>query len=914
VGSGDAGPLILHHSSPIAGSSLPFQKPDLKRPFINEEIPPRPFHWAWNRSAGRLEPVAKERPTLVRRRHWGVAAFLSAAGLIYGSLLPFRFQALTIAQGWREFQQLWSEGGPAGYSSQDVAVNVLIAVPLAFSLMGALLLHRRRTLILVAGTVATLAACIVVSFAVEFAQVWIDTRVSSLRDVAAQVTGAAVGCILWLAFGRQLSKKLDEFLGSRESSSRVVWLLNAYVVGLLVWSLLPFDLVTSMDEIARKYQRGQIEIVPFTFRFSTSLEFWYSVLSQTVLFIPLGIWATVAWLPRKSSLRGPWHALAVCLCANAAMELAQLFVKSRYTSSRDVLMGTLGSAIGIVGVLLWNARRRTDAARRTSPLREAGFWFVASVAYLLFLLGIAWSPFDFSRDRGLIRERLHAFVDVPFRSLQASGSDLGAMFHIIREFAWYIPLGMLFALVVFRSSSSSRRRTPLLGLAAIALTACAVASVLGQLLLPGKTVDLTEAIIRASGGLGGLAAATLILSRWTPRTTTVRPRPDAFRAGESPDRKRRDVRGMDGIRAMAALAVFGVHFQQLTGVGGHWGPFDLQRLLENGNTGVAVFFLLSGFLLSRPLWSARGTAGFDAVLDGFARRRFLRIVPAYFLCLTALVLWSRHWRSASERLDTLLHYLFLHNMTEQTIYGISHPFWALAVIAQFYVVFWLLVRGLRALGWHSERRMVDVFLAVGVVGWLVHFGAVRYAQSAGDWPFASFIQPHGYVLTHSLPAHLPHFMLGVLGAWLFAHLGRAGHSRDRLSADLLFWLSAVAVLLILSTPLDDRLQVPLGRYHLPFVPVLLLAMIVSAPRSRFTARLLEWGPLRGLGVVSYGFYIYHLPCLGVVRRTLGLAGLSPGESPLAFLTAGIVTSTLVATASYLGFERFFLRRKRPANE
>jgi len=530
----------------------------------------------------------KGKPRLILRRHWGLAALLSAAGLIYGSLLPFRFRDLTVSQGWQEFVQLWTAGSK-GYSSQDVAVNVLIAVPLAFALMGSLLLYRRRKVARIAGTLAAISVSVSVSVAVEFGQLWIDTRVSSPRDVAAQAVGAAIGCVLWLACGPRFSAKLDEFLAGREPASRVVWLLNAWVVVVVVWSLLPFDLVTSLGEIARKYQRGQIEIVPFTYVFPSRLKFWYGALAQTALFVPVGVWSMLAWAPRaeggrrragsvsdrrsevgdqRSEIRGrrseigdaqrstlnssnPWTALAVCLSANVAIEFAQLLVKSRYTSSQDVLWGTLGCAVGIwCAVALLDGRRgiasgsgshtRRPSSRGTQPLRAAGFWFVVAFAYVLVLLAIAWAPFEFTRDAAVIQQRLHALAELPFRALQADGSDAGAMFHIIRNVAWYVPLGVLAALVVFplrRLPISRRALAPgsdghesrtepgasalrLMGrfsIAAVAVAGVCIVSVLGQVLLPGRPADLTDGLLRFAGGVAGLALATVVLSRWSPR-------------------------------------------------------------------------------------------------------------------------------------------------------------------------------------------------------------------------------------------------------------------------------------------------------------------------------------------------------------------------------------------------------------
>src|SRR4051794_15995274 len=89
---------------------------------------------------------------------------------------------------------------------------------------------------------------------------------------------------------------------------------------------------------------------------------------------------------------------------------------------------------------------------------------------------------------------------------------------------------------------------------------------------------------------------------------------------------------VDSLRAIAALAVLGTHAALYAGAvhpGSHVGRYA-QRL----EVGVAVFFVISGFLLYRPYVAAR-VAGIDGPRVGpYAWRRFLRIVPAYWVALT----------------------------------------------------------------------------------------------------------------------------------------------------------------------------------------------------------------------------------------------------------------------------------------
>ena len=95
--------------------------------------------------------------------------------------------------------------------------------------------------------------------------------------------------------------------------------------------------------------------------------------------------------------------------------------------------------------------------------------------------------------------------------------------------------------------------------------------------------------------------------------------------------------------AFACLAVFGVHFQQITHAEGRIGPVDLGHLLENGNRGVCLFLVLTGFLLSLPFWRADNHPATRAISQSgwlkhaHVRNRMARISPAYLPCLAVLV-------------------------------------------------------------------------------------------------------------------------------------------------------------------------------------------------------------------------------------------------------------------------------------
>lgn len=113
-----------------------------------------------------------------------------------------------------------------------------------------------------------------------------------------------------------------------------------------------------------------------------------------------------------------------------------------------------------------------------------------------------------------------------------------------------------------------------------------------------------------------------------PGAVTV---PDAV----APPSRHRRFELIDGVRAIAVLCVVVVH----AAVFGHaLGPSLGGRLLAHLNVGVTIFFLVSGFLLYRPFVAHRVGDAFAPSVRQYAKRRLLRIFPAYWLVLTVLIL------------------------------------------------------------------------------------------------------------------------------------------------------------------------------------------------------------------------------------------------------------------------------------
>ncbi len=370
---------------------------------------------------------------------------------------------------------------------------------------------------------------------------------------------------------------------------------------------------------------------------------------------------------------------------------------------------------------------------------------------------------------------------------------------------------------------------------------------------------------------------------------------------------------LDGLRALACLAVFGVHFHQISRVEAtvavpgweRWLSFDLGRFLENGNTGVALFFLLSGLHLSEPWWQGRIAAAPTAWLGRYVRGRMLRIVPAYYLCLSVLVWYQRKFQSASELFDAGVHYLGWHTWWEATFYSINNPFWTIGVQIQFY---WLLPLVLLPTAWLARRRGVAAALVIG--SYLAHLALMergdRWCLAAGLSPW---VAEHPTVASHSLLAHLPIFFLGLLAAGLAPWVATTRQSTARAHlADGLVLSLLGATALLLATPLGDLATWPHGRYHWPTVPLALAVVVLLLPRARRATAVLGSYPLRTLGAISYGVYLFHLPCQRLVEKLLEQQGSSPGAAWALFGAASFLLTMVLAAVSYVLIERPLLAR------
>lgn len=305
---------------------------------------------------------------------------------------------------------------------------------------------------------------------------------------------------------------------------------------------------------------------------------------------------------------------------------------------------------------------------------------------------------------------------------------------------------------------------------------------------------------------------------------------------------------LDGVRAIAALAVVLTHVGFQTGVGVS-GP--ARSVLSRLDVGVAVFFVLSGFLLHRPQAVAALSGRPLPAVRPYLWRRALRVLPGYWVAVLAalLLLPSNDGTSLED---------WVRQLTLTQVYGDGHlsagltQMWSLATEVSFYLALPLLGRWAgRTLA--SQLRLAGAMLLTGLV-WQALVGQEVLPPYAGYW----------------LPGHADWFALGMGLAALSA--AGVGWVEDVSRQAGTCWLGAAALMVVAGTPLTGPYNLALLDTTQTLSRTLLyggVAVLVLAPA---TARRLEGPvpalltspPMQLLGRISYGIFLLHLVVLGVL--------------------------------------------------
>ena len=362
---------------------------------------------------------------------------------------------------------------------------------------------------------------------------------------------------------------------------------------------------------------------------------------------------------------------------------------------------------------------------------------------------------------------------------------------------------------------------------------------------------------------------------------------------------------LDGLRAVAALSIVATHVA--AAAGSFTADNPLGPLTSRLNVGVAIFFVLSAFLLYRPWASARLNGTPPPRVGRYATRRALRIVPAYWVALLVLGLLLPSHVPGVFGDDWWVLFGFLQAYSFDTIFLGLTVAWSLSTEVAFYLVLPLLAAAAAAALSRQERsRQVRIEL------WVLGVSAVA-ALALREVPVLESWRTFPNTLLGSWPWFAAGLMLAVASAaWVDASRPRPRALRVLAARPSACWAVALAVLLFAAyggvlprevfatTPAEARLETLL------FAVVALLAVAPAALAGDAAARapagrLLMLPAVVWLGTISYGIFLWHRPLV------LWVADVTGSASPLVLAATALPLTLLCAAASWYAVERPALR-------
>jgi peptidoglycan/LPS O-acetylase OafA/YrhL len=340
---------------------------------------------------------------------------------------------------------------------------------------------------------------------------------------------------------------------------------------------------------------------------------------------------------------------------------------------------------------------------------------------------------------------------------------------------------------------------------------------------------------------------------------------------------------LDGLRAFAVSAVIAYH------LGYEWAG--------GGFLGVDTFFVLSGFLITSLLLREKAGSG-RMSLSGFWARRARRLLPAVFLLLIVVVVYGSTVLNAFEldqlRGDAIASLFYVANWhfiaTGQNYFNLFltpsplQHLWSLAIEEQFYLVWPLVVVGVVALASASRKALVSVTIA-GIAISTVSMALLYDAANPSRAYYGTEARAHTLLVGCLLALILAKGL--EVGPRLRRGLGAAG-------------IVAFGIVLVVFATASASPRLFRGG---DLVFSILVAIVIAAAVQPAGAlrRFLGLAPLRYIGRISYGLYLWHWPVIVFVTTDeTGLAGRRLTVARLAITVA-------ITLASFYLLERPVLR-------
>ncbi len=348
--------------------------------------------------------------------------------------------------------------------------------------------------------------------------------------------------------------------------------------------------------------------------------------------------------------------------------------------------------------------------------------------------------------------------------------------------------------------------------------------------------------------------------------------------------------GLDGLRGISCLIVVFTH------------NFGFSNFFEYGWLGVDLFFVISGFLITTILIN---TLNADNYLKNFFMRRILRIFPLYYLMLIIFIVILPLFNSLSEHLKYFSdnqfwfwtytqNWLLIFNFPKHTDY-LNH-FWSLAVEEQFYLLWPFIIL------WLKKPKRLIIFMLTVLIGLFIIRSFLWHLQ----------LDNFNYTVFYRF-TRIDGICIGCLIALTYS-INKNFISHN--IALLTLILAALNFLFYFANK-SNQFNFPYLAYvgYTTFSAMLgLLVNEIIHSKSKLFNMIFTLSPLRFVGKISYGLYVFHWPVFLLTHKELTTyfsqnSNLSATGCSYAASLCATVLGFIISMLSYFYFEKKFLSLK-----
>lgn len=358
---------------------------------------------------------------------------------------------------------------------------------------------------------------------------------------------------------------------------------------------------------------------------------------------------------------------------------------------------------------------------------------------------------------------------------------------------------------------------------------------------------------------------------------------------------------LECLRGLAIVMVFAFHAYGISLGGDIREHSIIASFVVSGNSGVTLFFVLSGFLLSLPwLNFLQGNTDSAPNTFNFYRSRFLRIIPLYYLAVLVSVLATgKVTAGASAAMFSFIGF---------DIFPYSVVWWTLATEVQFYLLLPILF-----MAWSHSKLTRAVLLLVFCV-WAYSYVTLVLLNGL---PAKSMT----YFYTKSLFGRFPAFLIGILAAVLFLNLKRrAGVGSPKKSLRFISMVMSICFIFVLGVVLQksaimgdaeaEKFWHIRHAYEALLWAALMLTLILGKPIGSI---LLTNRAMAITGKISYSLYLIHVPILFYIiypaKTSLGAQAYASSPYLYGYALLSLLASLVLAACTYKLIEVPFLNLK-----